>query len=448
MEFFTSPDDLRGWIKSKNSSDEAVSALLDISKPSEEKTQQAISDTCKQIFENQGEEDKGNASAILFGVLANSIAAIKTAEGDKNMKIQKVAQDSPSMSRQRNGWVRGMRNKWNRVVDGFNEGTPWRIDRDKFYNFTHYYIDDLKFDEDPSRVYSGEAIWRMYVMDKFTTEHLNKEGKWVGGYINDRFYVFPTAGTPSNPDAPRDGGNQMSLAPGERTRLPRPHQYSTERRLEEARKGDVTDNTVNIKANDMKTVKIASSLNVEERKDDKIYNIFRDVLDMEDSGIEFKTILEATSKHYNTTILRVAQIYKAAQKLKAKHEGMIFSYASETLGSSLQSADTWTVLQDVNAVDMSGKTVVIPANSTITKFVESLVGDSSGNTELKVKYGNDVIKIQNWEKVPVEPVGNIQEAATDLGLNEESAPAQPKAAVASEMDSNATDFAVNEVPKQ
>jgi hypothetical protein len=37
------------------------------------------------------------------------------------------------------------------------------------------------------------------------------------------------------------------------------------------------------------------------------------------------------------------------------------------------------------------KPVVIPANSTITKFIESLVGDSSGNAELKVRYGNFIV---------------------------------------------------------
>ena len=435
MEFFNSPDDLKGWIKSRHTCDEAISGLLDITNTHD----QSVSDVCEKIFDSQEDSEVEKDSTILFGVLAKHLAEIKTAKGAKNM--EKLAQNSPSMSRQRNGWVKGMRNKWNRVVDGFNDGTPWRIDRDKMYDFTHYYIDDIKFDEDPSRVYSGEAIWRMYVMDKFTTEYMNKEGKWVGGYINDRFFVFPDAGTPANPDVPRDGGNQMGLAPGQRSRLPRPHQYSTERRLEEARDGNTTDVTVNITASSTKSVKISYKLNKDERHSDKVYNIFKDVLDMDEAGIEFKTIIEEASKHYDTSILKIAQIYKAAKKLKAKHEGMLFSYAGETLGSSVQDVDTWTLQQPVNAIDMDNNPITIPAGATITKFDETIVGDASTGSELKVKFENKVVKIDNWENVPADPVGNIQTAATDLGLNEEVQSSQPKEAVS-------TNFEINEIPKQ
>jgi hypothetical protein len=89
-------------------------------------------------------------------------------------------------------------------------------------------------------------MWRRHVADKFSSDQQDrKTGELYGGYINDRFYKFPDAGTPANQDVPRDGGNNMRLVPGERTRLPRPHQYSMERRLQEAReKGSTTDNVL------------------------------------------------------------------------------------------------------------------------------------------------------------------------------------------------------------
>ena len=377
MEFFVNPEDLQGWVKSRSSANDASKSILDIIGKGDETD---VSQTCEQIF-NGDEKASKDASDILFGVLAkNDLAKLsKTAgtigtqkckcgnEGNKNsrckncgkwipgkpisewegswaqqeeerkQKKQETAEDTINMkkeaekqvptnaqeSRQRNNWVRGNRNKWNRVVDGFNEGTPWRIDRDKFFNFTHYYTDALSFDEDPNRVYSGEAIWRKYIMDKFTTEHQTKEGKWVGGYINDRFYVFPDAGTPSNPDVPRDGGNQMGLPPGTKSRKPRPHQYSTERRLEEAR-GAKTYDIEAFAAQTTKTIKIASA-SKSDIDNDKIYSIFRDVLDMREAGISYETMLEEVAKHYNSSIMGVANIDKVAQALKTKHAGIAYS---------------------------------------------------------------------------------------------------------------------------
>jgi hypothetical protein len=97
-------------------------------------------------------------------------------------------------------------------------------------------LDSIYFDDEPERIYCAEALWRKHVMDKFSREWKDKKtGEWVGGYINNRFHVFPTAGTPANPDVPRDHGNRMELALNERSRQPRPHEYSTERRLEEQR---------------------------------------------------------------------------------------------------------------------------------------------------------------------------------------------------------------------
>jgi len=324
MEFFVNPEDLKGWVKSRQSANDASQTILDLIGKGDETD---VAQTCEKIF--SGDEKASNeASDILFGVLAkNNLARLaKTSTAEVNMIKQAAKEQIPANaqeSRQRNNWIRGNRNKWNRVVDGFNEGTPWRIDRDKFFNFTHYYTDAITFDEDPNRVYSGEAIWRKYIMDKFTTEYQTKEGKWVGGYINDRFYVFPDAGTPSNPDVPRDGGNQMGLPPGVKSRKPRHHQYSVERRLEEARGGKTYD----IEAFTSQTSKMIKMANTEKKEmdNDKIYSIFKDVLDMREAGINYETILEEVSKHYNATITGVANIDKVASALKEKHSGIAYS---------------------------------------------------------------------------------------------------------------------------
>ena len=358
-EFFKNTKDLEGWIKSRKSGDEAAKDLIDViniyhKDVNVENNENDIVETCRQIFQDQDNENS-DAATTLFGVLAkHNLTTIK--EANMKNKITKEAQDS---SRQRNGWERGMRNKWNRVVDGFNEGTPWRIDRNKFFNFTHYYTDAVSFNEDPTMVYSGEALWRMYIMDKYSREFQTKEGRWVGGYINDRFYVFPDAGTPGNPETDRMGGNQMELAQDERTRKPRPHQYSVERRMEEARGHKTTDNEVTTANSFNKMVKIASKLPIE-KENDKVFNILRDSLDMKEAGIDYEKRLEMISDHYNTSILNVAQIEKAASNLFEKHSGIGYTFDgsaslsgnSEEKSNNITETNGYIEVRDVNSDEL------------------------------------------------------------------------------------------------
>ncbi len=319
-EYFQNVDDLAMWVKKHPSPEMAAKEIMTVINKSNIPEEQSIVDSCKGIFETEDLADPQSAAFSLFGILANhNLTTIKKQSEGKNKMNMKIAKKE---SRQRNDWVKGERNKWNRCVNGFNEGTPWRTERDKMYNFQHYYTDAVQFDEDPSHVYSGEAIWRSYVMDKFSSESLNEKGKWVGGYIQDRFYMFPDAGTPDNPNVARDGGNPMGLAPHERTRLPRPHQYSTERRLEEARGNKTKDITV---ASSIKLNKIAS-INPEtlpkERGSSLIYNVFRDTLDMRESGIEYTDMIQKIAGHYGISLTSASQIDAVAQNLKMKHDGI------------------------------------------------------------------------------------------------------------------------------
>ncbi len=319
-EYFQNVDDLTMWVKKHPSPEVAAKEIMTVINKPNIPEEQSIVDSCKGIFGTEDLDDPQSAAFSLFGILANhNLTTIKKqSEGNNKMKM-KIAKKE---SRQRNDWVRGERNKWNRCVNGFNEGTPWRTERDKMYNFTHYYTDAVQFDEDPSHVYSGEAIWRAYVMDKFSSETLNEKGKWVGGYVQDRFYMFPDAGTPDNPDVPRDGGNQMGLAPHERTRLPRPHQYSTERRLEEARGNKTKDITLAASSGLKKIASIDPETLPKERHSSLVYNVFRDSLDMRDSGIEYTDMLQKISGHYGISLTSASQIDAVAQNLKTKHDGV------------------------------------------------------------------------------------------------------------------------------
>lgn len=397
-DYFVNPEDLGLWVKSKPNADTAASEIIGIiGKGGPVVEENDIKETCRSIFEDKDP----NASSTLFGVLAKHNLT----------KLTKQAQSQVGQSRQRNGWVRGMRNKWNRVVDGFNEGTPWRIDRDKMFNFTHYYTDAITFDEDPNRVYSGEAIWRNYIMDKYSREYQDKDGHWVGGYINNRFYVFPDAGTPANPDVPRDGGNLLGLAPGERTRKPRPHQYSTERRLEEAR----GEKTIDIEASSVKPIaKIASANLPEERHDDVVYNILRDTIDMREAGFEYEDMLVKISEHYNASLTGVAQIDAFAQKLIEKHSGAFYKLekTAQTSRTTLETVGDMPIVSN-------GKEDMLPMNSTVI----SLGGgkyEAVGHPTIRVFEFVGQVQKASFKNLDAESGGDfpIQDVADDLGLNE------------------------------
>lgn len=425
-QFFVNYQDLMGWVKSRESSDDAAIKLIDVIKqysPNASYDENDIKETCTEIFTGENEDSKEYAAKTLFGVLAkHNIVTFKKEASNMNKTVQ-------AESRQRNGWERGMRNKWNRVVDGFNEGTPWRVDRDKFYNFTHYYTDAITFDEDPTKVYSGEALWRNYIMDKYTREYQDKDGRWVGGYINDRFYVFPDAGTPDNPKVDRMQGNQMELAPGERTRKPRPHQWSVERRMEEARGHKTSD--LEAKSNSFnKIVKIASTSNKETIDNDKIYNIFKDAIEMKEAGMEYEKRINMLSDHYKTKITHVAQIIKIAESMIKKHENIGYKFSqNQNLTTHMLKSETKA---KSNVGKNAGNIITLPAGTTVVQKSENefevVDGEFTGEivqfNMTQTTNTNDVQpqNISNTQNTNLEALDteeeNIQDAASETGLNE------------------------------
>lgn len=94
------------------------------------------------------------------------------------------------------------------------------IERNKGFGLTFDDVWDVDY----------EAIWRGSVMDKYSRPYRDKDGNWVGGYINKRFEV----------DRNIPATNNLQLKPGE-IRRPTPPEYgSTESRLQAARaNGDV-----------------------------------------------------------------------------------------------------------------------------------------------------------------------------------------------------------------
>lgn len=255
MRFFRSPQDLSTWVKSLGAK-KAATILVNLPKL-DQKNAYDIMETSKRIVEASDE----NASEVLFSLLKeanvteddtngieDSMEQVRAANELLSHKV--IAKDEHEKLIKKATYLRdpAVYDMPLRICPKLPQSVGKRLI--STYNCRHYCLDSIVLDDDPLRVYCGELLWRRHVADKFSSDQQErKTGELYGGYINERFYKFTDAGTPANPDVSRDGGHPMELKPGERTRIPRPDQWSVERRMQEAReKGSTTDHILNKKA--------------------------------------------------------------------------------------------------------------------------------------------------------------------------------------------------------
>ena len=221
MKYFTSPQDLTDWVRSNASAEQAQQRL-----------QQALGTAAGQYEDDLQEtvsavHAKGDMIAAkgLFQVLSkNNLTEMTTANVRNTMQKIAFYRQDPTHINMRSRMCPKLPRSTGQIVST-------AICRE-------HCLDSIYFDEDPDSVYCAETLWRKHIADKFAREWQDKKtGDLIGGYIANRFHTFPTAGTPSNPDVPRDGNNRggMRLAPWERSRQPAKHEWSIERRMQEQR---------------------------------------------------------------------------------------------------------------------------------------------------------------------------------------------------------------------
>lgn len=399
MNFFTSSADLMKWVQSQESSDSAAKRIIGV--VGSEK-QQDILEICRAIIE---EKDSLSAAKVLYQILAK-YNLIETREGNMQNKIVKEAQ----IMRQPGEYDMPLR---------VCPKLPYSVGKRLIstYNCRHYCLDSIVLDDDPDRVYCAESMWRRHVMDKFSREFKDKDGKWVGGYINERFQV--------NHDF---SGNQMGLSHGERTRLPRPHQYSTERRLEEARGEKTSDLT----ASSNKIVKLASIDKLEEK--DNVYQMFSDMIEMRASGLGDEDIISKVSEHYNEKIPVVAQVYKLALAQLNRYDKVVYSYNNSSLKKTAygEYPDRSTIVskRDVEIITVSNNQKTVLKMETPVVIVSSkdesptlqIVDGPDAGTQFKLSNASDLKDA--FVSIEDTTDGTIQEAADEVGLNEDNSPVE------------------------
>jgi hypothetical protein len=397
MEFFTSPEDLKGWINTQESPDNAAKGIIDIVGLNNETD---IVETCKAIFKNKDFSAADVASKSLFSVLAKyGLTMIKVASNGKLTKTAQVMRQGAQYS-----------NMPLRICPKL----PYSVGKKLIstYNCRHYCLDSITLDDDPGRVYCMEALWRQSVMDKFSREWKDGDGKLVGGYINERFQVYK-----------EDGGNQMSLANHERTRLPRPHQYSTERRLEEAR-GEKTLDIIASAIRSNSIIKLASTDKTEAIKESKVLEIFSDIVEMKTAGLSDEDIITKASDHYNEPIEKIASIHRAALKKMSAYASKVYSFTKTanygydeqhqvqniSHQPTMMTTDNIIVGDGNNSINLEQGTIVVLDESNGTIHVVD--GELSGRDFM----------INDDDLMKLQPIDNheesIQNEANLNGLND------------------------------
>ena len=400
--FFTSSADLGEWIRSQNSSDGAARKIIAVVG---ENNEQDIIETCRKIYGG----DK-NAEDVLYKILASY-----------NVTEPREA----NMSNINSSSEKGLKKEAQAVMrqDSLYGNLPMRIcpklpkqsagqQLISTYNCRTYCLDSMTLDENPNEVYCLEAIWRRHIMDKFAREFKDKNGKWVGGYINERFQTFHD-----------DGGNQMQLANGERSRQPRPHEWSVERRMEEQRGNKTKSIVLNASACE-KISKTASN--------DATTNIFLDAIEMHSDGLSDEDAISQLAEHYNKPIDKTASVYYAAlKKIKAESQNKtLYSYDNSGVTKEAQNMPfapntSWVTTRET-PVSLNGQMVNLPAQTPIVALPKT---DKQGNPVFHAadgEWANKEFTIQNLGAGALESLDDlksgdkIQDAAEEVGLNDQT----------------------------
>ena len=340
--FLTGPQDIAAWVRASSSDAEAATKLLNLVDSTEH--EQDIWESCRRIKE--GTDVEGAAGVLSKILSAYEITEERVAEVEAAWKQVYAANELHRNGRittaQRDGMVKKAQvmrqpGQYNAMPLKICPKLPKQSAGKgviSTYDCRHYCLDSIVFDEDPLKVYCAEAMWRRHVMDKFSQEWKDeKTGKWVGGYINQRFHVMPDGGTPETKDTPRDHGNTMQLKPGERTRQPRPHQYSIERRMQEAREKGSTESIVLAQAPRDKMVKLASADVASIDTEDSVYKAYSMSVELASKNVPDAVACNTISKKCGLPLGQAVQVRSMALRKLARHRADVYITSSNANGT-------------------------------------------------------------------------------------------------------------------
>jgi len=201
---------------------------------------QAADDLAKQfhsvVGDPMGVDESDRIAGQIYDLLDDSVKSvpegtefgIPTAIAETNEIIKKLAEEHVAKQAKAFNLKKTAQHKTVEDVVMYGPGqkkfdpfyrqpvSDWSIiERNKGFGLTFDDVWDVDY----------EAIWRGTVMDKYSRPYRDKDGNWVGGYINKRFEV----------DHNIPETNNYQLKPGQTRRATPPEYGSTESRLQAAR---------------------------------------------------------------------------------------------------------------------------------------------------------------------------------------------------------------------
>lgn len=302
--FWQSSADVVEWLKSFSSDEAALKKIAAIVK--EQRYREDVEESLNAVF---------NGGDAMYGgeVLYKIFAQLGLVESGKELKMNKTQSSDKKLEKVAYRQEHGIYNMPLRVCPKLMGRTVGGRRGNIVSTFTcrEHCLNGMSFDDNPNRVYCAETLWRRHVMDKFYAEKPNPDTNEVmGGYIDQRFRVERD-----------DGGNRLNLKPGDRTRKPRPHQFSIERRLSENREANSTkdddfvlNKTASIAKEDsgIKPIKISSNEPYMNQDDEELNQVFSSLIEKHASGVERADAVREVSSDYDWPFEKVAFVQDIA----------------------------------------------------------------------------------------------------------------------------------------
>ena len=119
----------------------------------------------------------------------------------------------------------------------------------------------------------------------------------------------------------------MELKPGERTRQPRPHQWSVERRMQEQREPGSTESIVLAQVGNDNMIKLASTDNG--KLDEGIYAAFAEAISLQELGVSEEDAALKISEKCGISLGSAVQIQEVALKKLTAHVSNVYSMEKE-----------------------------------------------------------------------------------------------------------------------
>jgi hypothetical protein len=229
---FTTIEDFRKWLDATDTT-EVIQQMVT---PEGDHLKEAV----EQYYVSSDEGEKGQIAAQIFSDPSfplreeQGIMVQQKSFGEVEKAIKKIAQDTAKKHKTKVfNLSKTAQHKTidNAILWGPNQSridpflkqpvSDWHIvERNKGFGLV---VDDVwNIDY--------ETIWRENIMDKYSRPYKDKDGNWVGGYLNKRFEI----------DAQVPEENKLQLKPGQIRRPILPEYGNTESRLQAARsKGDI-----------------------------------------------------------------------------------------------------------------------------------------------------------------------------------------------------------------